>query len=61
MRALKKVFGPKREGVTGGWTELLSDEIHDLHSSPTIFKVIKSRRMRGVGRVARVGQTIKNA
>ena len=52
---LGKIFGPKRDEVTGEWRRLLNEELHDLHSSPNIIRVIKSRRMRWVVHVARVG------
>jgi hypothetical protein len=45
-RVLRRVFGPKRAGVTGGWRKLHNEELHNLYSSPSIIKIIKSRRMR---------------
>jgi hypothetical protein len=51
-RALRRIFGPKRDGVTGEWRRLHNEELNDLYSSPTIIWVIKSRRMRWVGHVA---------
>jgi hypothetical protein len=53
-RVLKKIFGPKRE-EDRSWRKLHNDEIHDLYSSPNIVRVIKSRRMRWAGYVARMG------
>jgi hypothetical protein len=53
-RALRKIFGPKRE-EDGSWTEL-HNELHSLYSSPNIVRVIKSRRIRWVGHVARMGE-----
>jgi hypothetical protein len=50
---LRRIFGPKRDEVTGEWRKLHNEELHDLYSSPTIVRVIKSRRMRWVGHVAR--------
>jgi hypothetical protein len=50
-RVLSRIFGPKRDGVTGGWTKL-----HNLYSSPSIIRIIKSRRMRWAGHVARMGE-----
>jgi len=52
---LRKIFGPKRE-EDGSWRKLHNDELHDLYSSPNIVRVIKSRRMRWTGHVARVGR-----
>jgi hypothetical protein len=52
---LRRIFGPKRE-EDGLWRELHNDELHSLYSSPNIVGVIKSRRMRWVGHVARMGQ-----
>jgi hypothetical protein len=52
-RVLRKIFGPKRDEVTGEWRRLHNEELNDLYSSPNIFRVIKSRRMRWAGHVAR--------
>jgi len=52
-RVLRRVFGPKGDGVTRDWRELHNEEFNDLYSSPTIVRVIKSRRMRWTGHVAR--------
>jgi hypothetical protein len=54
-RVLRKIFGPKRE-EDGSWRKLHDDELHSLYSSPNIVRVIKSRRMRLVGHVARMGE-----
>jgi hypothetical protein len=54
-RVLRKIFGPKRE-EDGSWRKLHNDELHDLYSSPNIVSVIKSRRMRWAGHVARMGE-----
>ena len=53
-RVLRKVFGPKRDEVTGEWRRLHNEELYDLYSSPCIARVIKSSRMRRVGHVARM-------
>jgi hypothetical protein len=45
-RMLRRIFGPKRDEVTGGWRELHDEEPHDLYSSPRIIRIIKSRKMR---------------
>ena len=50
------IFGPKRDEVTGAWRRLHNEEIYDVFSSPNIIWVIKSRRMRWAGHVARVGE-----
>jgi hypothetical protein len=55
-RVLRRIFGPKRDEVTGEWRRLHNEELNDLYSSPTIIRVIKSRRMRWVGHVARMGE-----
>jgi hypothetical protein len=52
-RVLRKIFGPKRE-EDGSWRKLHNDELHCLYSSPNIVRVIKSRRMRWAGHVARM-------
>jgi hypothetical protein len=44
-RVLRRIFGPKRDEATGGWIKLHNVEIHDLYSSPSIVRVIKSRRI----------------
>jgi hypothetical protein len=52
---LRRIFGPKRE-VDVSWRKLHNDELHDLYSSPNIFRVIKARKMRWAGHVARMGE-----
>jgi hypothetical protein len=54
-RVLRRIFGPKRDGVTGGWRKLHTEELRNLYSSPSIIRIIKSRRMRWAGHVARMG------
>jgi hypothetical protein len=54
-RVLRRIFGPKRDEVTGEWRKLHNEELHGLYSSPNIVRVIKSRRMRWAGHVARIG------
>jgi hypothetical protein len=54
-RVLRDMFGPKRE-EDGSWRKLHNDELHSLYSSPNIVMVIKSRRMRWAGHVARMGE-----
>ena len=53
---LRRVFGPKRDEVTGEWRKLHNQELSDLYSLPNIVRVVKSRRMRWVGHVARMGE-----
>jgi hypothetical protein len=54
-RVLRRIFGPKRE-EDGSWRKLHDDELHSLYSSPNIVRVIKSKRMRWAGHVARMGR-----
>jgi len=51
---LRRIFGPKRDEVTGEWRKLHNEELNDLYSSPNNVRVIKSRRMRWAGHVARM-------
>jgi len=53
--ALRRIFGPRRDEVTGEWRRLHNEELSDLYSSPNIVQVIKTRRMRWAGHVARMG------
>ena len=55
-RVLRKVFGPKRDEVTGEWRKLHNEELNDLYSLPNAVRVVKSRRMRWAGHVARKGE-----
>jgi hypothetical protein len=55
-RVLRRIFGPKRDGVTGEWRKLHNEELHNLYSLPSIIRIIKSRRMRWAGHVARMGE-----
>jgi hypothetical protein len=56
---LRRIFGPKRDEVTGGRRKLLNEELRDLYSSPSIIRIIKSKRIRWAGHVMRIGK--KNA
>jgi hypothetical protein len=53
-RVLRRIFGPKRDEVKGSWRKLRNEELHNLYSSPSIIRMIKSRRMRWAGHVARM-------
>jgi hypothetical protein len=53
---LRRIFGPKRDEVTGGWRKLHNEELHGLYSSPSIVRVIKVRRMIWAGHTARIGE-----
>jgi len=55
-RALRRIFGPKRDEVTREWRKLHNEELNYLYSAPNIFRVIKSRRMRLAGHEARMGR-----
>jgi hypothetical protein len=55
-RVLRRIFGPKTDHVTGEWRKLHDKELHNLYSSPSIIRIIKSRRMRWAGHVARIGE-----
>ena len=55
-RVLRRIFEPKRDEVTGEWRKLNNVELNDLYLSPNIVRVIKSRRMRWAGHVARMGE-----
>jgi len=53
---LRRKFGPRRDEVTGEWRRLYVEELNDLYSSPNIVRVIKSKRIRWAGHVARMGE-----
>jgi hypothetical protein len=53
---LRRIFGPKRDEVMGEWRKLHNDELSDLYSSPSIIRIIKSRRMRWADHAARMGR-----
>jgi hypothetical protein len=55
-KVLKRIFGSKRDVVTGEWRKLRTEELNDLYSSPNIVRVIKSRRIRWAEHVARRGE-----
>jgi hypothetical protein len=59
-RVLRRLFGPKREKVIGGWRKLHNEELHNLYSSPNIIEMIRSRRIRWEGHVTCMGE-MKNA
>jgi hypothetical protein len=58
-RVLRRIFGPKRDEVTGEWRKLHNEELHNLYSYPDIIRQVKSRQMRWVGHVARMGEERK--
>jgi hypothetical protein len=53
---LRRIFGPKRDEVTGGWRKLHNEQLRDLYSSPSIIRMTKSRRMRWAGHLTRMGE-----
>ena len=53
---LRRIFGPRRDEVTGEWRRLYNEDLNDLYCSPNIVRVIKSRRMRWAWHVARMGE-----
>ncbi|PNF26786.1 hypothetical protein B7P43_G17708 [Cryptotermes secundus] len=55
-----RLFGPKRDEVTGVWRKLHNEELHNVYSSPSIIRMIKSRRMRWAGQVAQMGRKGKH-
>ena len=55
-KVLRRIFGPRRNEVTGEWRRLHNEGLNDLYSSPNIVRVIKSRRMRWAGHVVRMGE-----
>ena len=55
-RVLRRIFGPKRDEVTGEWRKLHNEELRYLYSLPNTVRVVKSRRMRWAGHVARMGR-----
>ena len=55
-RVPRRIFGPKRDEVTGKWRKLHNEELNDLYSSPNIIRMFKLRRMRWEGHVARMGE-----
>jgi hypothetical protein len=54
-RVPRRIFGPKRDEVTGEWRKLHNEELHDLYSSPSIIRIINAR-MRWAGHIARMGE-----
>jgi hypothetical protein len=52
---VRRIFGPKRDEITGEWRRLHNEELYDLYSTLIIFRSIKSRRMRWAGHVVRMG------
>jgi hypothetical protein len=59
-RVLRRIFGPKRDEVTGGWKKLCNVVLHNLYSSPDVIRMIRSRRVRWVEHVVHMGE-MRNA
>jgi hypothetical protein len=57
-RVPSRILGPKRDEIKGGWRKLHNEELHNLYSSPGIIRMIKSRRMRWAGHVARIWRRV---
>jgi hypothetical protein len=55
-RVLRRIFGTRRDEVTGGWRKMHNEELRDLYSSSSIIRIIKSTRMGWAGHVARIGE-----
>jgi hypothetical protein len=58
-RVLRRIFGPKRKEVAVGWRRLHNEELHNLYASTSVGRVVRSRRVRWVGHVARIGKMRK--
>jgi hypothetical protein len=56
LRVLRKIFGPERDEVKGEWRKLHNEELNDLYTSPSIVRVMKSRRISWAGHIARMGE-----
>jgi hypothetical protein len=59
-RVLRRIFGPKRDEVTGGWRKLHNQELHNFYYSPSIIKMMKPKRMVWAGHVARMRTSVMN-
>jgi hypothetical protein len=55
-KVLRTIFGPKKNEIVGGWRKQHNEELHNLYSSPSIIRIIKSRRIKWAGHVARMGE-----
>jgi hypothetical protein len=55
-KVVRRIFGPKMNEVVEGWRKLDNEALHNLYSSPSVIRMIKSRRMRWAGHVARMGE-----
>jgi hypothetical protein len=56
LRTVLRIFGPKRDDMTGGWRKLHKEELHNFYASPSIISMIKSRRMKWARHVARISE-----